>query len=1323
MSRFLAAISTFALLFNTVFGATASFQYYRFTPVKLRNGAAANSVQMSELQLFLGATQRTGAQVSNPGGNNPGNEGPNNLVDNNTNTKWLDFNRNPVILNYGTPVVVDSYRWATANDANERDPIRWLLEGSNDGTSWTLMDDRSDADQAVSNNRNTFGSALDFNQLPDTPVVIFDVTTESGVVSGAAVGIPAGQTVTLNWSTTGADSVTLNGSPVAANSSQVVSPVSTTSYELVATNGFGSTIKSITVYLGSSFAPPLMNEFAAQQSRDGVLCDEDGDASDWIELYNPNPFAIDAGGFYLTDDIAHVTKWQLPEGSVIEPEGFLIVFASGKNRGGEVLHASFSLGVDGEYLAILANDGVTVIEEFSPTYPPQIEDVSYGRTGGGYDFFTGPTPNAVNDTTPGAPGGPVVFETPAGTFSGSRLVTLSTLSAGAEIRYTVDGTIPDAASALYSAPINLTNSAFVRARTFEAGLAPGPVKAEAYLLISGSASSQTSDLPIVVIDNFGAGNVPNNVDLQSAYFTLFEPNVATGRTSLEDLPTKANRAGIKRRGSSTLNDPKGNYRIEFWQDDSEMDRSINLLGMSDHDEWILFAPYNFDRSLLRIPFLHTLSNDIGTYAPKTRFVELYLNTSGSVSSADYQGVYVLQERISRDKDRVDIDRLDKNDTSGNEVTGGYILSIDRLDSSDRGFRSALGHPFDPPNGSPQPWFTYVYPKEQNILPEQASYIQGYIDDFESSLYGPNFKDPDIGYQAWFDVKASIDHHILTTFSKDPDGLRLSTYLFKPRGGKLGFGPIWDFDRTMGSDGDGRSSDPTGWNPAPERAEFFDYDYWGRLFDDENFMQAWIDRWQELRRGQFANSALAARLDGLATEVTESQPRNTARWPEVAPNGGPLTNLGGWPGEVDHLKNWVTQRADWIDTQFVAPPNLQVNSLIESGEAVVASAVEGTLYYTIDGSDPRLPGGAISPSATALGGLAGITLDETTTITVRARQAGEWSGPLQSTFVVGVPASASNIVVSEIMYHPAPPTVEEMNAGFLEDSDFEFLELQNISNETVVLSGATFSDVFDLTITDSILAPGAVAVVVRNIAGFQKRYGISIPIAGEYGDSSLADGGQNLSNGGEEIILTGVTGAVIQSFVYNDDPLAGWPSEPDGSGVSLVLRAPLTGPDHSLPASWRAGLSNFGTPGLATDNIFVEWSSDFFNLGELSDSNISGPNADPDGDGIENLLEMAFGGDPGVPSDGLQPVASIATFAVDVPDPGDYYTLSVTRRKNLAGVMLEAKFSPDLEEWSQSGIVQSITDLGNGAERVIYRDLLPLTPSKPRKFARFEVKIQ
>ncbi|MDG2125978.1 MAG: lamin tail domain-containing protein, partial [Verrucomicrobiales bacterium] len=587
---------TSAILFACVasaLGGSASHQYFRFTPTKLRNNAAANSVQLSEMQLFLGLNQITGAIATNPRGNNPGGESPADAIDGSVSTKWLDFNKGALVLNFGSTVTIDGYRWATANDADPRDPIRFTLEGSNNNFSWTLLDDRTGSDFAVPLARNTFLSKLDLNQVANTPDIVFTISA-GGVTSGSSVGIPSGSQVTLAWSVSDSTSRTLDfgagPTAVAASGSSTRTLTATQSYTLVATNASGSDSATVTALVGGSVIPPVINELVADQTnRNTAYFDEDGNASDWIELHNPNSFAIGVGGYYLTDDVLSPNRWQIPAGTSIAPDGFLVIFASGNDRAvaGSELHANFSLGQGGEYLGLVDPDGSTVVDELAPNFPAQTSDVSYGRVppalSGSFDFFIAPTPGAENDTPAGAPGEVVTFVTPAQTFSGSLDVSLSAVSPTAQIRYTTNGSLPSAGSALYGGPIRLNSSALVRARVYDAGFAPGEVKAEAYIELDSRVASRTSDLPIVILENFGSGSVPNGATLQASYFTLHEPDITSGRTDLTALPTKANRVGVKRRGSSTLNDPKGNYRVEFWQDDSEIDKEVNLLGMSKHD--------------------------------------------------------------------------------------------------------------------------------------------------------------------------------------------------------------------------------------------------------------------------------------------------------------------------------------------------------------------------------------------------------------------------------------------------------------------------------------------------------------------------------------------------------------------------------------------------------------------------------------------------------------------------------------------------------------------------------------------------------------------
>ena len=240
------------------------------------------------------------------------------------------------------------------------------------------------------------------------------------------------------------------------------------------------------------------------------------------------------------------------------------------------------------------------------------------------------------------------------------------------------------------------------------------------------------------------------------------------------------------------------------------------------------------------PFIYELSNQIGRYASRTRFVEVFLNINGgALSDSDYYGVYALIEKISRDEDRVAVDRLFPEHGQEPAVSGGYIFKIDRADPGDSGF-----------NGAGRS-IRYVYPKEVAIeRPErdpQQKYIQRFFQDFSRALSRTTLADGDSGYAGLLDVDAAIDHHLLNVVAFNVDALRLSGYFHKPRGGKLTFGPIWDFDRALGST-DGRDNNPLVWRSASgdRGTDFFNYPWWNTLFRDLDFWQRYIDRYQELR---------------------------------------------------------------------------------------------------------------------------------------------------------------------------------------------------------------------------------------------------------------------------------------------------------------------------------------------------------------------------------------------------------------------------------------------------------------------------------------------
>jgi hypothetical protein len=915
-------------------------------------------------------------------------------------------------------------------------------------------------------------------------------------------------------------------------------------------------------------APDVMiSEFMASNGR--TISDEDGDRSDWIEIYNPHPTPANLKGWFLTDRADNLTMWRFPE-VVLEGNGYLLVFASGKDRtdpGGR-LHTNFRLSSSGEYLG-LVNSMTNVVSEFAPIYPEQFEDISYGRERMNPEvvgYYPTPTPGKPNSTSGPGFSSEVHFSMAGGTFLHPFIVELSTGSAGAVIRYTTDGTPPGPQSAVYTAPIVISTTQVIRARAFELGLWAGPVRSESYIGLSSSLVDFTSNLPILIIDNFGAGSVPVR-QRQLASITILDTQ--GGRSSLANAPVLSTRAGIRVRGSSTVNFPKSSFSVEFW-DEMDDDRDFPVLGMPSESNWVLYAPNRFEPVMIHNPFIYQLSNDIGRYASRTRFVEVYLNREGGMlSPSHYNGVYVLIERIKRSTHRVNVNRLDAEHKTPPEVTGGYILKIDRLGPGEKGF-SAAGQKL-----------VYVYPKELTItLPErsaQAEYIQSYLDAFEEALYGDDFTDPDRGYARYVDVDSLIDHHLLNVLAFNVDGLRYSTFFHKPRGGKLAFGPIWDFDRSLGSR-DGRDGNPRVWaQHSPDCAtcalstDFFNYIWWDRMFTDPDFWQKWIDRWQELRGQQFSIGYLHGLVDSLTEPLREAQVREQARWTESEPRGG------SYQHEIDHMKTWLKDRVEWIDNQFVAPPFFQIEGSQEEGLSLLIEAIpSAVVYYTVDGSDPRLAGGDVSPKAKVYSGP--VSIEKNSVITARTFAAdhrnltgranppisSSWSGPTVETFQ----SSGPRLVISELMYSPVAPP----DGSPFDKEQFEFLELKNVGVEMVDLTGIRFTRGIRFAFTDSSvtrLAPGERVVIVSNLAAFTSRYGIIPRVAGEY------DG--RLDNSGERLVLEGAFGETIFDFVYDGN----WYPLAKGGGYSLVL-ADETAPMETWGdgEAWQPGQRYLGSPGEA-----------------------------------------------------------------------------------------------------------------------------------------------
>lgn len=903
----------------------------------------------------------------------------------------------------------------------------------------------------------------------------------------------------------------------------------------------------------------VINEFMAE-NKNG-LRDEDGETSDWIELQNQGTEAVDLQGWKLRDAPDPATGWSFPA-VTLQPGAYLVIFASGKDRTNLAshLHTSFKLPSHGSYLGLVDSRGLNV-SEFAPAYPAQRPDVSYGRVPGSdaAGFFTRPTPGQANATA-GAGFAPAVIPSRLpGTFTEPfRLfLSLDDPSAVGLIRYTLDGSDPTNTSRIYAGQLTITNSAMVRARAYVSGLLPGPIHTASYILLSNNVATFTSDLPLVVL--MGATNLSlNETRPITVNLSLFEP--VNGRTTLTGRPTFSGRAGIRIRGSSSASFPKQSLAVELW-DEQGQDTKASLLGLPAESDWILFGPYDYDRVLIHNAFMYGLSRDVGRYASRTRFVEVFLQpSSGPLSANRYNGVYVLEEKIKTGKDRVDIDPLAAEQVQTPEVTGGYLLKIDRLDPGDAGI------------GAGGQIIAFVDPKESELKTAQRAPQRRYITDFLTTLTRAlgnttTWTNLETGYRAYVDVPSWIDFHLLNTLSANPDAFTLSTYFHKPRNQRLTFGPIWDFDRTLGST-DGRDAIPRAWGGGGS-SYYFTYGWWGLIFKDPDFFQEYLDRYQELRKSAFSTPSVHARIDSLGGTLRQAQARDRARWPLNAPRGGT------YQAELDRMKNWLSNRLDFLDHQFVAPPlaTLPAGTLAPGMSLTLTTPTNAAIYYTLNGTDPRGPKGIRTPEAQLY--TSPIPLTTNCQLVARAYQtthkpktggdapplASLWSGPIRSTLIV----SPYPFRITELMFHPA--------------TGGEFIEWVNTGSTPVSCDGLRFTSGPDFAFPQRgapILQPGEHALLVRDLPTFSLIHS-NVP-----GTRILGSFPNHLSNANRRVRLNGPLGETILDFQWS----AQWQPLADGPGFSLVATDERPGADPATPSNWRLSALPGGSPG-ETDPLPIQ----------------------------------------------------------------------------------------------------------------------------------------
>ncbi len=427
----------------------------------------------------------------------------------------------------------------------------------------------------------------------------------------------------------------------------------------------------------------------------------------------------------------------------------------------------------------------------------------------------------------------------------------------------------------------------------------------------------SSNLPIVII-NTGGETIPNEYKIM-AHMGIIDNGPDTNHVD-DPLNDYDGDIGIEIRGSSSSWFPKKQYAVET-RDEQGANLNVSILGLPPENDWILYAPYS-DKSLVRNVLAYQLWEQMDHYASRSRLCELVLN-------GEYMGVYVLMEKIKQDVNRVDIAEIEPSVTGGDELTGGYMIKIDKRagEQKDGWISPVLPFPDSPVTIK----YQFHEPQPDDITSAQKSYIREYIEAFENRMLSAAYNDPIEGYPAWLNVASFVDNFIACEVGKNVDSYRLSAFMYKDRDSRddrLAMGPIWDFNLAFGNADyyDGAPSE--GWILVhlTEDSYFLTHDkfqvpfWWRKLLADPAFMNQVSDRWRVLRDDVLSTPRVLATIDSLVTLLDEAQVRNFEKWPVLDEYVWPNAYVGGsYMAEVDTLKKWITARLAWMDTQLSGAP--------------------------------------------------------------------------------------------------------------------------------------------------------------------------------------------------------------------------------------------------------------------------------------------------------------------------------------------------------------------------------------------------------------------
>jgi len=940
---------------------------------------------------------------------------------------------------------------------------------------------------------------------------------------------------------------------------------------------------------------------------------------DWIEFQNVTDGPVDVSGWYLTDDDKDLTKWQFPSNCVIGAREYRRVYASAKDPAKYgwpfkdstgALHTNFELASGGEFLALVHADGQTI--EHAYEFPEQRGLVSYGiGSDGQTGYLTQVTPGSANASVYDGVVEDTSFSVGRGFYDAPVTVQISCSTPGAVIRYTTDTSEPTAShGAIYdpASPIVIAQTTCLRAAAFKDGFLSSNIDTQTYLFLDNvlvQATNPSTGAQVVPAgypatwpggSETGAvtGDYQVDPDIASRGGQFGNLYAATLKDDLKAIPSislvvptdqffglgtgiyiNEGQDGTERAGSVEFLDPTGAEKFHI-------NCGVRMQGGANHDGGgTTLNRWKSYKLSMRLTFR-------GLFGGKLAYPVFGDNAADEydtlVLDSRPQNSWVHGNSTQRTRGEYIRDQI-ASDTQ--LAMGGYACHGRPVHLYLNGLYWGLYWLHERPDDAFAASYLGGDKDDYDVIKhDDGNVVSGSNDDyiamFDISATWPDQVTAFENLKAKLDVADFIDYLLANFYLGNGDWDGKNWYATRNRFDSAGRWRwhMWDGEHIM-DDGTLATSNATNKNtyraPTGLHQKWIANAEYRMLFADRVHKHFYND-------GVLTTAKFTALFTDLAMQINRGIVGESARWGDNRRATLPYTRNAEWLSEINRLlSSFIPTRREVVLSQFtgkspawyptVYATTFYVNGQPQHGGDVPAGAMltlstGGVLVgYTLDGSDLRLPGGAVSPTAVQY--TTPLPLTKSVTVKSRSLVSSTWGALVEATYNVG-PVRES-IRITELMYHP-------------DNGELEFIELKNVGSEAVNLNLVRFTDGITHTFGDVSVAPDGFVLLVRSKALFEAHY-TSLPAGVEV--IQWADGA--LDNAGETLTLVDALGRTIQSFTYNDK----WYPMTDGDGFSLTIRDPYS-PDLSAwdsKSGWRISSVVDGTPGadeagLAPETIVI-----------------------------------------------------------------------------------------------------------------------------------------